>query len=475
MNLLYVASELSPYAKTGGLGEVLYSLPPALKARGHSVSMVLPMYRSVAEQLKERTLSELQITVPLGGNQVTARIWQATTENGIRLFLVQRDEYFDRSHLYGNAFGDYEDSAARFIFFNKVVVELLKHIEPVPQILHLHDWQAGLIPALVRSQGIPVKCVFTIHNLAYQGSFWGPDFALTNLEPAYFSPQGLEFFDRLNLMKGGILLSHQLTTVSPSYAKEIQTPEVGCGLNEVIRENQHKLTGIINGIDDTLWNPAKDPHLAEQYSEKNLAGKEECKKAVLKKFKLKKTEAPLFVCISRFASQKGFDLLACVLDEFLKEEVRLIFMGEGDLFYQEYLEQLAKKHPDRVALQVGYKESAAHQLMAGADFFLIPSHYEPCGLNQLYSQRYGTVPIVHATGGLRDTVANLDLKTGSGSGIRFENYEPAGLEEALRAALMLYKKKTILAKVRKTMMKRDFSWAASAAQYEEVYRKALEG
>lgn len=473
MNILFASSELSPYAKTGGLGDVIASLPPAIKARGHSVSCVLPLYRSAAEKITRRSLADLQITVPVGPHQYTAHVWETTTDQGIKLFLVQKDEFFDRSHLYGNAFGDYTDAAARFIFFSKVVVELAKYIDPIPQILHLHDWQLGLVPALVRSGALPFKTVLTIHNLAYQGSFWEADFALTNLDQAYFSPQGLEFYGRLNFLKAGIALANQITTVSPRYAQEIQSGEFGCGLDAVLRENNEKLTGIVNGIDYDLWNPGTDKTIPKKFNSRDLKGKEECKQGLLKKFGLKKTEAPVFGCISRLAAQKGFDLMAEVMEQFLAGDVRFVFMGSGDSYYQDYLLHLARKFPEKVGIKIGFDDALAHTVFAGSDFFLIPSRFEPCGLNQLYAQRYATLPVAHATGGLDATVEDLNDSDGSGTGIKFSSYTPDALLGALQRATSLFESKTKLRKARLQALKQKFSWDASAEQYERVYQKAL--
>ncbi len=474
MNIVFIASELAPYAKTGGLADVLQALPPAIKARGHAVSMILPFYRSVAEHLKKRILTDLQITVSLGNQTFLARIWEATTENGIRLFLVQRDEFFDRSYLYGNLYGEYEDSAARFLFFAKVSVELLRYIEPHPEIVHLHDWQTGLIPGLIRAQGLPIKSVFTIHNLAYQGNFWSHDFLLSNLDSSYFTPRSYEFYNRFNWMKGAILMANQVTTVSPQYAIEIQHPDLGCGLETVLQEHSFKLSGILNGIDIECWNPEKDKRLIEPFSGRRLAGKERCKSWLQKRLKIEERGVPLYACIARLASQKGFDLLANGLDHFLSNhEVQMVFMGEGDLHYQNYLLSLQKKFPKKVKVLIEFNEPLSHQIIAGADFFLVPSRYEPCGLTQMYSQRYGTVPIVHAVGGLKDTVQDWNPQSKVGTGLSFEPYETAALQTALESSLVLYNDSAQMTSIRKQMMILNRSWDQSAEKYEKIYEKAL--
>lgn len=472
MNIAFIASEMAPYAKTGGLADVLQALPAAIKARGHRVSVILPFYRCVAESLKKRTLTDLQITVPMGNEKRVARIWEATGSNGVKLFLVQRDEYFDRSHLYGNEFGDYEDGAERFIFFSKIAVELLRYIDPSPDLVHCHDWQTGLVPALIRDQGLPIRSVFTIHNLAYQGSFWAHDFNWTNLNAAYFSPTSYEFYSRFNLLKGAILMAHQVNTVSPQYALEIQTEALGCGLHQVLQEHSFKLSGILNGIDDELWDPAKDPSLAKNFSKRSLKGKEICKEWIQKKMKLPVKNVPLFVCIARLASQKGYDLMAQMMDSFLRsEEVQIIFMGEGDSFYQKYLLGLEKRFPKKVRALIEFCEKRSHQLIAGADFFLIPSRYEPCGLTQMYSQRYGAIPVVHAVGGLKDTVQAWNEVKSEGTGLVFDRYTPDLLQEVMKKAVFIWKDSKQLLTIRQKIMQKDFSWARSAAYYEELYQK----
>lgn len=473
MNLVFTASELSPYAKTGGLGEVLATLPPALKKRGHSVSVILPLYRQVAESLPKRTLTDIKITVPLGNTQMTAHVQEAVTNNGVKLFLVQKDEFFDRTYLYGSPLGDYTDNASRFIFFNKVVVELCKHIQPVPQIIHVHDWPVALVPAFVRNARLPFKCVFTIHNLAFQGSFWGVDFELTNLPQEYFTPQGLEFHGHLNFMKSGILLSDHVTTVSPRYAREIQTSEFGCGLENVLREHNHRLSGVLNGVDGDAWNPAKDRLIAKSFSARDLKGKTACKEELLARFKIKNTDMPVFACVSRLSTQKGFDLLAPVFEEFMKNDVVFLLHGSGDTYFEEYFQRMKKQFPKKMGVVIGFNDHLTRQMMAGADFFLMPSRFEPCGLSQIYAQRYATLPVVHAVGGLDDTVREYDAMTGAGTGIKFSPYEPVSFHKALLKALQLYQNKPHLLKIRREAMKQTLTWDASAKAYEEVYTRVL--
>lgn len=465
---------MSPYAKTGGLGDVLAALPAALRERGHSVSAVLPLYRGVREKLPSITATDLYLNISLGREQLSARVWEARAESGVQLFFIERDEYYDRSHLYGTQTGDYADNAARFIFFNKAVVELARYIQPTPDILHLHDWQTGLVPALVRAKQYALKTVFTIHNLAFQGSFWAFDFDLTNLPGEYFSPPGVEFYGRLNLMKSALLLSHQITTVSPSYAQEIQTPQFGCSLDGVLRLNQHKLTGILNGVDYELWNPKHDHFLPAPYSASHLSGKADCKKALLDEFKLPAGNAPLFGIVSRLTTQKGFDLIQQVIeDSILSIGAKFVLLGSGDPYFEAYFTNLAKKYPKQVGVRIGFDEGLAHRIEAGSDFFLMPSQFEPCGLNQLYSLRYGTPPIVHNTGGLADSVEDYSEENQTGTGFKFSWYEAGGLRQAIQRAMKTYAQPKALTALRRSGMAQEFSWDASATQYERVYKAAL--
>ena len=477
MNILFAASELSPYAKTGGLGDVLAALPATLRERGHSVSCVLPLYRGLLEKLPGATLTDLELSIPLGAATLTAKVWHAVSDTGVPLFLIQRDEYYDRGQLYGTSGGDYTDNSSRFIFFSKAVVELARYLDPVPQLLHLHDWQTALVPAFVRARGLPFKTIYTIHNLAYQGNFWGLDFDLTNLPGEYFSAPGIEFHDHLNCMKGGITLAHQITTVSPRYAEEIQTDTFGCGLNRVLGEHRHKLTGILNGVDYRVWNPKDDPLTAAPFHSGSLKGKAACKDALLNDFKLPPSDAPVFGCITRLAWQKGVDLIRAIMEPLLAEEARVVLLGSGEPQFEDYFRTLAARHPGKVGVRIGFDEKLAHQIVAGSDFFLMPSLYEPCGLTQMYSLRYGTLPIVHETGGLADSVEDYQpdpsLGGGGGTGFVFRPYSPAPFLDACTRALRLYRHKAELLRIRRQAMKREFSWDRSAAAYEEVYTRAL--
>ncbi|MDD4932479.1 MAG: glycogen synthase GlgA [Methylacidiphilaceae bacterium] len=475
MNLLFAATELSPYAKTGGLADVLAALPAALRRRGHSVACVLPLFRSIRETLPDLRPTDLVLTAPLGAGLPSARIWEGHTDRDIRVFLVEKEEFFDRTYLYGPPGKDYADNASRFFFFSKIVPLLARHVRPTPEILHLHDWHTGLVPVLVRAGRLPFRTLFTIHNLAYQGSFWGLDFPLTNLPPDYFSPAGIEFHEHINCLKAAIVFSDRLTTVSPRYAQEIQTPEFGCGLAEVLRERKYKLSGILNGADYSRWDPRNDPLLPMRYSASEPDAKRLSKDLVAKQVGWVPSGAPLFCLISRLTAQKGIPLLLEIIDEIRKEDGRLVVLGEGDPHWQESLLGLAREFSNSVAVHIGFDEAFARLLLAGADFLLMPSLFEPCGLTQLYALRYGTLPIARETGGLADTITSWDPVAGQGTGFLFQAPVASAFAEAVQRAKAVYRDPPSFRAMRQQAMRQEFSWERSAAAYEEIYQRLLGG
>ncbi|MDZ4788265.1 MAG: glycogen synthase GlgA [Blastochloris sp.] len=476
MNILFATSELTPYAKTGGLGDVVAALPAAIRGQGHSVSVVIPLYRALKKTLPRLKLSELILTAQLGAFEVTARVWNGVTENGVSVFAIERDEYYDRGNLYGGAGGDYFDNASRFIFFSKMVVELARYVEPRPEIIHVNDWQTALVPALVKQARLPYKTVLTIHNLAYQGLFPYYDFNLTNLPDSWFRVDALEYYGMLNLLKSGILSVDEVTTVSPTYAKEILTEEFGCGLHDALtlRSAQGALTGILNGIDTEVWNPAKDRFIKHGYDRETLKNKKICKKELLQKMGFKKgASKPLVACISRLVEQKGFDLIVEIMPKLLKTGAHFVLLGSGDPVLEKAFLELAKKFPQQVAVRIGFDEDLAHEIEAGADLFLMPSVFEPCGLNQMYSQRYGTIPIVHDIGGLSDSVKAWNGKKKSGTGFKFKGGTSDALWKQVKAALELMGDSEGWEAIRRNAMARDFSWAHVVPRYEDVYEKVL--
>ncbi len=477
MKILLAASEMAPLARTGGLGDVLESLPGALAAGGHEVSVVLPCYRGLRADAKlAATSTGVALPIQVGGKVHVAEILQATTPNGTQVFLVRRDEYFDRAGLYGEDAHDYGDNAERFIWFSKAVVELARRLVPGPDIVHVHDWQTALVPVLLKDRRLPFKSVLTIHNLAYQGGFPAHDFGLTNLHSSYFGARGVEFYGGMNLLKGGILFADQVMTVSDRYAHEIQTPEYGCGLDAVLREHAGKLSGVLHGADYTVWNPAIDTRLPKRFSPTDLSGKDAARDALLAECQLAPSpRGPVFGMVSRLAEQKGLDLLLPLLDRLLADDVRLVILGEGDTAYERELLIASKRHVERFAYRKMMDDRLAHLIVAGADVSLIPSHFEPCGLTAMYSLKYGTLPIARATGGLFQMIQDYDPTQDTGNGLVFYDYTPDALWDTIVRAKRYFADTAHWEKLMGRAMACDFSWNRAVEKYEAIYRRAISG
>jgi len=475
MKILFVASEGVPYSKTGGLADVVDGLPRALHALGHEVVVLLPRYHGN----KIRSTLVSSATIALGEELRFPAIAEGHSVGGVRHLFVDDPEFFDRPQLYGDRDGDYPDNAKRFAEFSRAAIECMKRVW-LPDLIHCHDWQAALVPVLLRTQhandpvvrSLPV--ILTIHNLAYQGVFPQTVLQEIGLSERLFTVDALEFYGKVNLLKGGLVFADYLTTVSRRYAKEIQTPEYGAGLDGVIRNRADHLVGILNGVDYGAWSPEADTLIAQNYSVHNLKGKEVCKKDLLAAVRLpeENMERPLIGIVSRFVDQKGFDLIAEIAGDLMKEDIAMAVLGSGLAEYESLFRSLAEKFPARIGLKIGYDNTLAHKIEAGADMFLMPSRFEPCGLNQIYSLRYGTVPIVRATGGLDDTVQKFVSKTQQGTGFKFESYDGKALLECIRAALKAFCEPKAWSAVQANGMNKDFSWKASAAAYVTLYEAA---
>ena len=482
MRILFCASEVAPYAKTGGLADVAGSLPESLHKLGCDVRIFMPLYRSAREKMDGLDLLAQSIIIPVGVHDYHIHLWESRTESGIPIYLLEKDEFYDRSSLYGSPVrGDYEDNAERFIAFSLAAKQLCAALGWYPSIFHIHDWQTGLVAAYFRlswsydPQFHRSAIVLTIHNIAYQGVFPAGFFSLTNLPPGAWSMQGIEFWGQCNFLKAGLVYSDHITTVSPSYASEITTKEFGFGLEGILKERKDSLCGILNGIDINAWDPQTDPNLPQNFNADDLAGKKVCKEILCEQTGISKKnrDYPLLGMISRLATQKGFDLLEEILQDLMKMPVNLVILGTGDAAIEENIRDMEKLYPDRLKLNSKFDEQMAHLIEAGADIFLMPSRYEPCGLNQMYSLRYGTIPVVHATGGLHDSVVDALEYPDSGTGFKFYEYKPEAILEAIRSALELYEDGSKWAQIQKRAMAQDFSWDRSARQYIEVYEKAL--
>jgi len=483
MKVLFVASEAFPLVKTGGLGDVLYSLPHALHGRGLDVRLVLPGYRALLRQLDQvRIIGWMDLRGAEG--IVSARILETRHPDfAFPLWIVDCPPLFDRpGNPYVNASGqDWEDNAERFVVFSRAAALLAQDSLDIgwkPDVVHCHDWQTGLVAAFLHELPAPPKTVFTIHNLAYGGYFSHTDFVRLQLPSPWWSPEGVEFHGGFSMLKAGIVFADAVTTVSPTYAREICTPEFGYGLDGLLQSLQNKLHGILNGIDTTLWNPSIDPHLAAHYSLSRInPGKRRNKQALLQRFLGKPDDvamdAPLLGLVGRLVEQKGVDWVLAALPVLLAEtDVRVVMLGSGQAMYEQKFTRLAKQHPDRVFVEIGYDEPLAHLIEAGADMFLMPSRFEPCGLNQMYSLRYGTPPIVFKTGGLADTVVDVDATTladASATGFVFDTPGVEAFLDAIRRALALYRQPAQWRRVQQAGMAQTFDWNASAGHYLSLY------
>jgi len=469
------ASEGVPYSKTGGLADVIGALPQALAADGVEVAVVLPRHRSTQLEKSKELIPSL--TVALGSRLHFPRVIEAPKKAKVRWIFVDYPPFFDRDALYVGKDGkDFPDNPERFSLFSRAVLEIAKSIF-LPDIIHCHDWQAGLAPVLLRTAYTQDKLlseipsVFTIHNLGYQGLFPSDALMRAGLGWELFTMDGLEFYGRVNLLKGALIYSSAVSTVSRKYALEIQTPEYGFGLEGVLRSRAGRVSGILNGVDYSEWDPAVDKLIAANYTPAKLEGKKACKLDLLRAFQLPDTDVqlPLIGIVSRFTRQKGADLIAEVADRLLTERVRLVALGTGEPEYETLFRELATRFPDRIAVRIAYDNVLAHKIEAGADMFLMPSYYEPCGLNQIYSLRYGTVPVVRATGGLDDTIEEFDPATGEGTGFKFSNYSGAALLGTVSRALAVYNDTAQWTRLMRNGMAKDFSWNRSAQEYRRLY------
>ena len=482
MKILLASGEVHPYSKTGGLGDMVGALGKALAREGHQVGLVTPLYAGIRERFPALKPFDWVLNLPLGGRRVAGKVCTLEPLPGLTIYFIDQPEFYLRPGLYQNGGFDYHDNAERFIFLSKTVAHLARHLPWKPELVHVHDWQVGLVPLLInheKSSGgwaNPPRTCLTIHNLAYQGQFPVTKFPVTNLPWSYFKPEGAEFYGQLNCLKSGIFFADAVSTVSPRYAREITTPELGCGLEGLLRRRQSQLSGILNGVDYDEWNTTTNPFLKETYSAEDLRGKTANKQALQEEMGLPANDKiPLFGSVNRLVDQKGVDIQLAALEEALGGEMQFILLGSGDPKYEQGYRELARRHPTKVAVRIGHDQGLSHRIEAGSDFFILPSRFEPCGLNQMYSLRYGTVPIVRATGGLDDTVIDLTENANSANGIKFTEFSPAALGKGLRKALALYAEPELHRHYQRNGMAADFSWARTARVYADLYQKILAG
>ncbi|GIX03755.1 MAG: glycogen synthase [Planctomycetaceae bacterium] len=488
LRIVLASSEVAPFSKTGGLADVSAALPKALARAGHHVTIICPYY---PQEHRRRLPDEAppvptgyEFRIPIADRLIKGSILRSQLpDTNVPVYFVHQPHYYDREGLYQQGECDYHDNAERFIFFSRSVLEVIRILGLTPDVVHANDWQTGLIPALIKIERHlhpeleRAASVFTIHNLAFQGQFWHWDMILTGIDWKHFNWREMEFYGHLNLLKTGIVYADMITTVSPTYAREIQTPQYGCGLHSVLVSRRDDLVGILNGVDTEVWNPATDPWIATPYrSETAVSGKAQCKQALQQELHLPLRPCPLYAMVSRLTEQKGVDLICETAADFLRLDLQLVILGSGDPHYQQQLRQLADSAPEKFVLALKYDEAMAHRIEAGADIFLMPSRYEPCGLNQMYSLIYGTLPIVRATGGLADSVVDateVTIANGTANGFSFYDYSPPAFYRQICRAYGLYHDRRTWQQLMRTGMERDWSWQRSAAEYVNVYQAAL--
>ena len=491
MKIILASSEVVPFAKTGGLADVCGALPRELEKLGHEVNVFMPYYRCVKENADRFQIEEVgqPLEIPVGTLVEEGQLFKSTIPgSNVTLWLVGHDEFFDRKGLYGDNGQDFVDNCERFTFFSRSVLESIRLLHLQPDLVHVNDWQTGLIPALLKCEYHQnpiyenIASLMTVHNLAYQGSFVASKMALTGLDWKHFVYEEMEFYGQLNLLKTGLVFADAINTVSPTYAREIQTPEQGCGLEKVLQHRSADLSGIINGIDGTAWNPAVDDLIPKKFDRDSWpVGKAACKAELQKIGRLKENpDVPVIGIVGRLATQKGWSLILPVMRRWLEDpdnHAQWMVLGTGDPDYHVVLSSLQQQFPGQLSVTLDFSNQLAHQIEAGSDIFVMPSEYEPCGLNQMYSMAYGTVPVVRRTGGLADTVIDASLETlgnGTANGFSFSDFSAEALEHTLsRATRMYYEDKQCWQQLVNKGMSQDWSWTASAKAYESLYGRLI--
>jgi len=486
MQIVFAASECAPWARTGGLGEVIRGLPREIATLGHKVSVYIPYYRQVREQAREQSPEKRyairSITIPFQYYSRFAAILDGGMHDGVQMYFVDCPELFDRESLYGTPSGEYPDNWERFGLFCRAVLEATKQLG-VPDLFHAHDWQTALLPVYLRTLYYydPVLrnrgAVLTVHNAGYQGRYPASTVDRLLFPWDLYTPERAEHFGQFNCLKAGIVYADKLTTVSPRYAEELQTPEFGQTLDGVLRKRAADLTGILNGVDYRQWNPTHDGNIAAHYTPEDLTGKSECRRDLLHAFGAGTVpeNAAVLGMVTRLTTQKGIDMIEQIAEPLTRENVVLVALGNGEEYYENLLRSLASKFPGKILVRIGYDTTLAHKVEAGSDIFLMPSRYEPCGLSQFYAMKYGTVPVVRATGGLDSTVDEWNPEAHTGTGFKFQGYEPQAFLAAIQRALQLFADKPAWQTLMRNGMARDYSWAAPAAKYIEVYEQVARG
>jgi len=479
LNLIFISSEATPFSKTGGLGDVAGALPRALQELGCDVTLILPLYRETLLKDIDAEPTGLEVVVPLGRRMIRGRVYRAL-KSTVKTIFIACDEFFDRTFLYGPPERDYFDNLERFTFFSRALLETICAMGLRPDVVHANDWQTGLVPLyidnLYRSDPAfrETATLFTIHNSAFQGLFSADDYNLLGLSHRLFTPLGIEFWGKISLLKAGLVSANIVTTVSPGYCREIKTPRYGYGLEGLYKERRKDLFGVVNGVDYSEWDPGADSLIPANFTVSDMRGKAECTKALLDAFGVEARDGtPVAGMVTRLTGQKGIDLVIRAIPELMKQDLSMVIVGMGDKKIEARLRSVCAKYKGRIGLKIAFDNTLAHLIEAGSDIFLMPSRFEPCGLNQIYSQRYGTIPVVRATGGLDDTVRDFDRED-SPTGFKFKRYSAPALVKAVCSALKAFKDKKKWRGLQKNAMEEDFSWSRSASRYLELYGIAME-
>ena len=474
MNILFISPEVFPFAKTGGLADVAGSLPEAVAKKGHKASTILPYYQLVRKNGFKPVVFKKNIPLRINNREESFNLL-LLKHNGVDVYFIEKNEYYDREFLYGTPQGDYKDNAFRFGFYAKAILASIPYIGR-QDVFHCNDWQSGLVPLYIKAHHKDdplfsnVKILFTIHNMAYQGLFVKDVVPYLDISWDLFNQDGVEFWDKLSFMKAGMVFSDAISTVSKGYSKEILTPEFGCGLDGLLKSREKDLYGIVNGVDYSIWNPAVDQFIAKKFNEKDLKGKIECKKDLSESFEIKyNAKRPIIAMITRLAEQKGIDLVVNIMKDLLKDS-DFVILGFGEEKYNKIFQEMAKKYKGKVGVSIKFDNALSHKMEAGSDMFLMPSRYEPCGLNQMYSLKYATVPVVRAVGGLDDTIHNFNPATKKGNGFKFKDATNKAFLGAIKKAVAAFKDKKLWDELLKNCVSCDFSWESSAEQYLKLYK-----
>ncbi len=480
LKILLAASEGHPFSKTGGLADVMGALPIALAKKHHDVRVILPKYQCVADSGKTIEPLDIEFNIPVGSNSLKGRLAKSNLAEKVPVYLVENSFFFDRDGIYGTHEAEYQDNAERYIFFCRAILESCKALSFYPDIIHLNDWHTGLVPVYLKSEYVhaenfnSTRTLFSIHNLAYQGNYPAQTMKLAGLPDTLFAHDGLEFYNQFSFMKGGLIYADLLSTMSPTYSSEIMTPELGCGMEGLLKHREQDLSGILNGVDYEEWNPESDPRIVANFSSNNIEGKLDCKRDLIKTFSLTVEEGiPIIGMVTRLSEQKGIDLVIEALDEILDLGIAFVLLGTGSPDHETFFQNAMRKYSGKFGVSIEFDETLSHKIIAGSDLFMVPSRYEPCGLTQMYALKYGTIPLVRAVGGLQDTVQEFQVKTGEGSGFKFDQYNKTALIKSLTKGLSTYQSKSTWKKLMKNAMDKDFGWPRIADQYLRVYQKAL--